>query len=367
MKQIFSYLTFGCMVLLTLFAGTCKNDSPVKPPPPPAPPDTTSHEIEWTEYVFPGSGELEDVWAFSADFAIAVGRIQDPSFSNEQLNSYIWDGKSWKLRGIPMQYFNGDTNTINWKLYGPGFTGIWGFRRDNIWFSSFASNNAYTHMTIVGNDTMIKTEALAERGLGRIWAKDTNEIYFAGDFGGIIRYDARTFIKLFSNPSITQPFRELWGFSSKDIYTSVYPNGFCYKYDGTTWSNFRDASNPLSDSVFFGLPAAFGGTTDDDSMWVAGLWLARMKKDGTGKIRPIINIQQNGVERIRGTSKNNMFFMSRFGPIYHYNGSTLKYYPNFSSGGNEFTSISIVGKDIFIAGYKYFGGTQPLIIHGKQK
>ena len=371
MKQIFSFLTFASIVLVIFFSGTCKNDSPVKPPPPPVSPDTTSHEYEWRAWLVGGWGtHLDDVFALSPDFAIAVGEIDDSSEYPRPHNCYIWNGTDLEPYSLPIN--NNDTVTINSNYSDNIINSIWMFRRDNIWYA-MDNKSTYAHLTIAEGDTNIKSESNLVRtdingAIGqRIFAKDTNDIFFGGTLGAVIQYHNNNWTR-YNLETARNYVTDLWGLTSNNVYMCANggDRGFFYRYDGAAWNLlWTDYLPSLSDSVFFGQITSIWGVQDQDSIWTAGLWLGKMKKDGTGKIKIIRSLQPYGILRIRGSKCNNVFFVGGMGAILHYNGSTLHFYDEFYGNDWILNSLTVLENDVFIVG-RIYGAKAGVFIHGKR-
>ena len=372
MTQIFSFLTFASIVLVIFFSGTCKNDSPVKQPHPPASPDTTSHEIEWTAYTVGDWGtHLDDVFALSPDFVIAVGKVWDSSQYPYKNNCYLWDGTSLKAISIPIN--NNDTVTINSKYRDPEINSIWMFRRDNLWYA-MENKSTYAHVTIANGDTNLKSENNFVRtdisgAIGMaIWARDTNDIFFGGWQGGVMRYNNKIWTR-YKIETGGNPVTDLCGLNSDNVFMCADGgnSGYFYHFDGNNWNlKWSDSYPSLSDSAVFGAISCFWGLPDADSIWIAGLWLGKMKSDGSGKVNIIKSLQPFGLYKIRGSKWNNVFFVGGIGAIMHYNGSTLHFYDEFYRNDWWLKSVAVLEKDVYIVG-EIYGAQAGIFIHGKMK
>ncbi len=371
MKQLFSFLTFGCITLLALFAGTCKNDSPVKPPSP-TPPDTTSHEVVWDVHIVGDWGtHLDDVFALSPDFVIAVGKVQDSSQYPYPNNCYLWDGNSLKPFSMPIN--NNDTVTIDSKYRDGEINSIWMFRRDNLWYA-MDNKSTYAHLTIANGDTNLKSENNFVRtdisgAMGwAIWAKDTNDIFFGGSQGGIIRYHDKVWIR-YKIETVRNGITDLWGLNSDNVFMCANGgnSGYFYRYDGSNWNLLWTNSFPsLADSVNFGQVHCTWGLPNSDSIWIAGMWLGKMKKDGSGKVRLIKSLESYGLNKIRGSKWNNIFFVGGMGAILHYNGNSLHFYNDYYGNNWVFTSVAVLDNNVYIVG-RIYGAQAGIFIHGKMK
>ena len=378
MTQIFSFLTFASIVLVIFFSGTCKNDSPVKPPPPPATPDTTTHQYAWEEILVSGNTgfvEFFDVWAFAPDNVWVVGKIQDYDYPDTCYpNVYHWNGKEWNFKSIAIRALLGPDTGIA-RVHAP-INAIWGFSPNDILLTSETGGRSYARIKISGKDTTVESHFLIQYGggQGHIWAVNPYNIYIAGDRGDAIFYDGNIFKAINTNlPNFSGAIIDLWASDKSHIFASImasnWPDSPDYflMYNGTNWETLwqSDISPSLSDSVFFGFPGATWGVTGEDSMYVSGLWIGKMKNDGTGKIRALLKNDKYGAYTIRGTSKNNIFFAGGAGNIIHWNGSTFYQYKNFLDKPYYPHKVFVLENDVYIVG-ETFNSHTGVILHGRK-
>lgn len=373
MKRFFPLLLFSLAIALFCGSSSCGDDPPAKPTVKAAPLDTTSHEFSWSYWQIGdwGSSTLfYDLFALSPDFVIAVGRINDSSQYPRVNNCYIWDGVSLNPFSLPIN--NNDTVTINSEYRSREINSIWMFRRDNFWYA-MDNKGTYSHLTIASGDTNLKTEnsfvrADVDGAIGtRIWAQDTSDIFFGGSHGDVMRYQNGIWTR-YNIQTSGNWVKDLWGTSPDNVFMCAHSEipSYFYRFDGNKWNLiWTDAFGSLADSVQFGLPQCVWGLPNDDSIWIAGLWLGRMKNDGSGKVRVIKSVQPHGIRRIRGNKWNNVFFIGGIGAIWHYNGNTIHVYTDFYRNNWELTALAVFDNDVFIAGYVYGGGA--IFIHGKRK
>ena len=215
---------------------------------------------------------------------------------------------------------------------------------------------------------MTRSDFMPSPGL-RIWAKDTSELYFAGRNGSVMAYKNGEWKSIPAATGNAGDAESIFGTASDNIFLTIlgrlgYSN-VCFRYDGKGWRTIWDVSMPsLSPTVYFGLPICMWGDKTDDSIWVAGLWLGRMRKDGMGTIRAIEDLDPDGFYRIHGSARNNVFFCGDDGLLLHYNGSTLHRYTEFKGKGIRLMAVACLEDDVFIVGDRYFGGG--IFIHGKR-
>ena len=340
--------------------------------------DTTSHEWTFTMYEVGGMNTtLRDVAALSPDYAIALGHVEHDFSTGPQpwpsINAYRWDGE--KLIPFSMPISPHDTVTIdpqkNLKPFGSwmDLDAIWAFRRDNIWYSS--ASGAIAHITILGPDTMVRQEtwktrpSLIPAPCSRIWAKDTSFLYFAGDEGNVVRNVKGVWEDI---PADTKGMEITGLYGNDNGEVLIASNGSSLhdtflRFSDGKWSVIWDETLPsLSDPVMFGAPWCFWGPDNSDSLWIAGLWLGKIHKSGSGRVTPILNRLPSGFASIHGNSNQDVFFVGWNGVITHYNGATYRDFPDFMNKDMHFKAVRMTGNDVFIVGYRYFGGG--IFIHG---
>ncbi len=356
--------------ILSCLVAACSEKQPTAPPVPP-PPDTTSHNWEFTMYEVGGMNTtLKDVYALSPDYAITVGRIEGV-ITQPFVNAYLWNGSS--VDGISLPISPHDTVTIHPDVGTKNLAAVWTFRRDNLWYTA-GDEGAIAHMTIKGADTSVRQETYQTIGdeIGysteRIWAFDTSTIYFGGRNGRAAIYRLGVWSYIPVSPSNTAYVRDLFGTIPANVFALLDDNSGkrdygSYRYDGTQWTAFWRSGFPsLCPEKQFGLPTCCWGSPDDDSLWIAGLWLGRMPKGGKESVRFVIDNVE--VLRIRGSARNNVFFCGFDGCILHFNGATLKRYRDFEGRRIKLNAIACLKDDVFIVGDRYFGGG--VFIHGRR-
>ena len=381
MKRFLPLLFLSLAIALFCGASSCGDDPPPKPEPPTAKPDTSTHQYDWEAILVKGNTglvEFFDVWAFSPENVWAVGNIQDVGYPDSvRPNVYHWDGSKWNFKSIPMRMIgSADTGKPTWH---DGISAIWGFSPNNLFFTSELQTHAYSHVRISNLDTTAETHLLVQYGggQGRIWAIDSNNIFMAGFRADALIYDGKTFRAINTNlANFSGAIIDLWASGPDNIIACVdafnYPTSPYYllKFNGSLWEKkwTIDENTSMSDSVFFGAPRAVWGVPGEDSVYISGLWLGRMKNDGSGKVTPVVDLRSSGgsIRRIRGTNKNNVFFVGHEGNIMHYNGVSFFQYKNFLGRQYFLSGISVLERDVYIVGSTYDSHTG-VIIHGKAK
>ncbi len=351
--------------LLMLVFSACSEKVPPEPQEPP-PPDTTSHDWSFTMYEVGGMNTtLRDVAVLSTDYALAVGKVE--SFVFPKINAYLWDGYSLKPVSLPM--YPHDTITID-PQKNPVTSGgwlslnaIWAFRRDNLWYST--DYGAVAHLTTRGQDTCVHQETWMSRvdfnppPGNCIWARDTSELYFGGDEGKLLRFAKGQWSQI---PVETggESVDQLFGYSDGSLF--VRSAHTLLRLVGGISSIIWNRSMPsLSDSVYFGAPDFYWATEASDSAWIGSLYVARIRRDGSGKATVMLVSQYRA---IHGNHDNDVFIVGYDGLITHYNGASFKHFHDFSGMSIRLLAVKMTGNEVFIVGDRYFGGG--IFIHGKR-
>lgn len=370
----FSALT-PLLVSAFLLAGACDEAQPDQPPVVSGP-DTTSHEWIFTVYDHLG-GSLRDVCALSPDYVVIVG----DGLTGTQIGTTarLWNGAALEEINFPIKPFGSyDTSTvkipdINNRLHT--YDAIWFLRRDHYW-ATWGSTTA--HVTISPsprNDTNVHHYYGYAGGPRRIWAIDSTNVFFLSFLGdAVTQWHSRT--RSWNRYGFTFPptqnenlARDLWGTGNDNIF--AFTDYGVKRFDGTGWHTFWDVSMPsLCDSAYFGMPTNCWAASDEDSMWISGLFIGRMRKNGSGKVTYRFSGKSDNEASyagafVRGSAGNNIFFVGWDGYLAHYNGSTLRVFDQFRGQGMVFYRMAVFENEVFIVGAQHFNGG--IFIHGRRR
>ncbi|MDT8324703.1 MAG: hypothetical protein RRA94_11355 [Bacteroidota bacterium] len=320
---------------------------------------------------------MSGLFALSPDFVVAVGRSVGPS----PVRAFRWDGMGLLPMTLPYRLdFRADTSTTNFppEAYrSSSLTDVWFFRRDNFWITDF---DGATHVTIAGGDrdTMVYNIRYSfYEGFQpeRLWAYDSSNVFFLNDDADAVyqwRHRDRSWERHdLSYPSMPFDNRafDIWGTSQNSVF--IHTNGGLKRYDGSQWHTVWDRSMPsLCDSATFGVPISGWAAADEDSMWITGLYIGRMRKDGTGKVtyRHSGKTASGGsfdCRIVRGSAKNNVFFAGLGGNLVHFNGRTFRVFEEFRDLGTPFYRLAVFDNDVFIIGNQNFNGG--VFVHGHRR
>jgi hypothetical protein len=162
----------------------------------------------------------------------------------------------------------------------------------------------------------------------KIWGDRTDNVYFAGNKGSLLRWDGASFTQL--DGSTTAAYRDVWGWQDT-MYVAVsdYEQlsgrlGYLLRYEGGAFKQ-REVFHFDAQLAVWGMH----GT------WYAGGCSPLYRKTG-GEWRHVLS-PPSCISGIRGTSLNNIYILVQFGQVIHYNGSTFATILPPETSGNYFT------------------------------
>jgi hypothetical protein len=355
-------LALPLLPVLLLALTSC--DEPVEPGPPPphVQQDTTSHEIEWTVYRFgPGipSSSLRDIIAFSDTNVWAVGGVYPDTPDTGALGKkpytvLHWNGREWTKFKVPM------ASCLTFKpLYSPYYS-IAG-EPGNLWLSGSSGSGARSDERSFWIECF-KSDSSSEWGVPseKIYYASKDEVYFAGTNYGIgeisqFRDDRFTSIAKFPDAPVTS----LAGDGKGNLWAGGYDyntgkGSFVWRTPDGTVRDLR--KNELIDGKW-----DFEGVT---SLWVsrdslyayfAGyLYIQALYDPSHYRYLSATNVDppQGWKTCITGTGNNDVFIAGHFLSVIHYNGKSLRSYPELSKmfSGGVFHGISVTSDYVFVCG-----------------
>lgn len=255
---------------------------------------------------------IRDVFTLNNGNIWGVGAL---IINNETYGGAFWDGSVWTLKHF------------NYYLPGGGYydiqpQGIWYFSNEEIWL---ANGMVYFYD---GDSTHFLYEPeywwLNGRGVGKIWAYDRDNIFFAGVGGLIVYYNGEEFIEMETNTEVR--LIDIWGTDLNNIWavgksSSGYDTVVLH-YDGTSWEIYYyfywDWDTPISNSNLEGMFVSVWAYED----WVylcgwGGVWYNQPNIDDEWDFSPVFNWE---AKRIRGNHPNDIFITYDVRALWHYNG-----------------------------------------------
>jgi len=270
---------------------------------------TTSHDFTWTidtlgssQYGY-GSSDLNDVAILDQDNIWTVGDIQ---MDSGRFNLAKWDGEQWRLSNV------GPVGNV--------LTSIFAFSTNNVWVANLCSpfhwdGTTWTYYRFSSGGVGVNTCA------GNVmWGSSSSNMYFVGMNGSIVHYDGATFTRLASGTQTT--IQDIWGARNPqtDDWTIL-----CTAAPGFGGSHFEiyQITNSQTVTVVPGVTDRVARSVwfdDPRLIYTSGSGIFR-KLSGKGweEIGGIAVIPAT-TRRIRGMALNDLFVVSDFGHIAHYNG-----------------------------------------------
>mgnify|MGYP003965789151 CR=1 FL=1 len=315
--------------------------------------DTTSHNFTWEIDTLGLIGSiLHDVAIVDENNIWVVGdiRMPDPDSTNgtgyQNYNAAHWDGINWELMVI-----RNPTPT----------KGIIYFSNDDIWmvngYPMHWDGEDWTLYSLHNYGMLVAVEHL--------WGTSSSNMYFVGRNGAIVHYNGTTFTQMNSGTdvkllSITGFEDKIWVCGYEDFIGSVLlendGDGFKIVYFKS-----HDFDQILSDSLSGKTMAVW--TNSPDSVNVnTPFGIYRLPANSSGEARFIPNYWLGFPFSIGGNSQNDIFTGGDFSSVYHYNGSTYQYYPEFS-GRTRILSIKMKEDISCLVGVE-FETNKAIIIRG---
>ncbi len=346
------------LVLQTILVGmllsfsSCKKANPVEPCTDCSEkPDTTSHNFIWKTETLGDAGSVAFDVAIVNDTNIwVVGEFYKRKARTDGgdsiFNAANWNGKSWKLILIPIKTFSGNLSPaalrtvclIKNEIWVTGDAGGYAVLKDNLWNTNF--NN-------IGSATTI-----------RIWGHSPDNIYFIGSNGNITHYNGTTFTKMETGTDVsltdiygTPDGKEVWVCGEDENKGNSV---LLRKNSVNSWEKLyeKTANDPEAkyDSFLSTLWTAGNG-----EFWVAGFAKGIIRHSYSNTLdEKVENFgRKNYPYRMRGSGTNNVFMVGDGAMIWHYNGSTWKYYNEIFSGNDRLYSVAVSKNKMVAVGRRY--------------
>lgn len=316
--------------------------------------DTTSHKFTWEIDTLGDYGELHDVQIIDENNIWVVGEIETDS---GRFGAAQWNGVYWELK----------------KLKGPGIVvstitprGLWYFSEDNIWF---ASGSIY-HWDGIETSLVWLRDTNTDETVEKIWASSENDIYFVGKEGTIVHYDGTSFSKMNSGTTIW--LKSITGFKDSDTgLVHIWAGGWedlirgqVIYYNGTDWNKIWDDNNPFYEDNNYLDPGAIWRADDENIVLYVGgsedgIIVNHSLKDFNN--HQILYYETGGAfHDINGNSINDQFYVGDQGNVLHFNGSTVKPYPELNNT-IKYSAVDM-SNDLVIICRNY----SPIIVRGNR-
>jgi hypothetical protein len=366
-RRLFKYskvkMVLFLAVLPLLLATTCKED-PAGPGDgdngylPPL--DTTSHDFTWQTWTFGGEFDysvLKDVAIINDTCIWAVGELylKDSLGNNDiyRYNAALWDGNKWTIKRIST-WFRGYFIT-------EALESIFAFSGNDIWCSGgwpvHGDGKTWTlyqllEMGIIGPN---------DGSVDRMWGGSSNDMYFVGDKGTIVRYEGNNFQKL---PTITNlRVMDIWG--GKNPVTGEMEILAVASNTDTLVQLLQLQENTVRAIPGVGLRYRLSGIWFDPGRTYRLVGGGDYSKASFKSSDPWIekNVTPYYTTAVRGNNANDIFIVGGGGAVVHFNGSTWRNYPELAMNG-LFSSIAIKKDLVALVGRI---GNSAIIVMGRRK
>jgi hypothetical protein len=353
-----------CCVLLLLFLSCTEPLQPTPPPRPHEQQDTTSHDIEWTVYMFgPGipSSSILDIIAFSDTDVWAVGSVygetRDSTGRRPHYNLLRWDGKRWSKHAVRAGDCKGGSS--DWKLSSIAgvqgdvvlMTAAGGYARSDgarYWHGCFTADSAA--------DWGVPSNAIHYRS--------SKEMYFSGatrsGMGELSMYRDGRVRKIATVP--WAPIKSLQG----DHRGYLWAGGHQYTDDKGSFLCFLPNTEVMD----------LRKTEKIDGLWdfsgVSSLWISKdtlyANVPGYLYIQALYDTSHYRYLRISeadptrgyktcmtGRANNDVFVAGHRFSVVHYNGKTMRAYPELAAlfgGYGIFLGMSMTAEYVYICGFR---------------
>jgi hypothetical protein len=377
-RALFLLALSGSLLVALLALLSC--DDPVEPVPPPPPhvqQDTTSHEIEWTVYLFgPGipSSSLRDIIAFSDTNVWFVGGVfpETPDTGALGRDPYTvlrWNGREWRKFKVPMRRCRTQS------IFMSSITSVAGLPND-LWLCSSAGEGAKWN-GLEFYPICVKADSTRPWGAAckDILFYSENEVYFAGDIlgtGEITRYSNGSYSKISSFPD--SPVTSLAGDGKGNLWAGGYDlitgkGSFIWRTPSGSVIDIRKSELIDGEWDFLGVSSLWI-SRDSLYAYTAGYLYIQALYD-TSHYRYLSGVEVAkpwGYKTcITGNGDNDVFMAGGFMTVVHYNGKSLRSYPELSRmfvEGGVFHAISVTKDYVYVAGTTQ--QTQAVVAIGKR-
>ncbi len=262
--------------------------------------DTAGHSFNWVVDTIGLPGNiLVDVWGYDENNVWAIGVVDLP------------EGRSGVIKW----------NGAKWEIY-PGFgaekKGIYGVDQDNIFVvgssGSFGVAGIWDGISWEVTDFLFHyPQGDTIWGLRAVWATSQYNIWAVGHQGTIVHWNGEEWHKM-KGINNQLSFWDIHGFDEENIYAvgNTSSTLFIYKFNGIEWQLFyTDNRGGSITSSIWGPHKNLIYVTD-----------AKEYRINYGNVFEFfIRGQESVINRIRGSSANNIYTVGDFGEVFHYNGA----------------------------------------------
>ncbi len=312
---------------------------------------------------YPTGSTLRSVWGYSPSDIYAVGGNGPLSGTLIHYNGTAWSpvntGNYTTLYGVwgtsPSDVYAVGDNTIlhyNGLIWSPIsmdclFSAIWGTGPSDI----FAAGNGGKIFHYNGLSWILQTTGIID-WLYAVWGTGPGDVFAAGENGRILHYDGSSWTD--QSPDTGGIFFGLWGSAGNNVL-AVGSSGAVFRYNGTSWyPETVSTSNTLNEifgigpndiyavgdsgTVIYWDGSGWTNLTDITTASLTGICGFGTYPDArytmVGSAGTILygyqtswtpqnnNVSANGLYGIWGSSSSDVFSVSQYGGILHFNGTS---------------------------------------------
>ena len=297
--------------------------------------DTTSHNFTWQTFEFgviTNQSHLFDVAIINENNIWAVGEIyMNDSLGNPDPNLYNlvkWDGFSWKTERV---YFRNSQG----QFFLAPMKSIFAFSTNDIWIGL----DQIIHWNGTQYISVELSNAVFQSWINKIWGSSSNDLYIVGSVGNIAHYGGSSVgwkkiesgTSLFLSDIAVNDLGEIFICDGN----TAYGQGILLKStNGNNFSTFAEGAN-IPESQLFN-PKLYGSFSSiwfdqNNTLYSGGniLFQNKFSKWSYVKSLPENFIGGNPgvyyrgfIDRVRGTSSNNMWIVGDRNTLRHFNGVT---------------------------------------------
>jgi hypothetical protein len=329
--KLISFLAIAMLTIGALYSVPGCKDKGVNPGL-----DTTSHNFVWYSDTLGGYlSKVRDVCCLSETNAWAVGyfyKFDDSGNVIDSLTTNVahWDGKKWTLLRVNPLFQGHQTFSE--------VEGVLALDTNDIWITPATHWNGHYWTANDMNFAFGETK--------RIWGRRPDDIYFVGKNGSIVHWNGYNLKEI--GFSTTAANCDVWGWNNT-IYLAVTDYDKLSGYRGYL---LRMENGVVKEKEFLesGEFVTVWGT--NGTWYAAGCTAGRIYKKET-MWQPFTLSSSQCKASIRGTSLNNVFFVTDHREVYHFNGLTFKQILPEDPTAALVDASSAVGRALFIVDTKF--------------
>ncbi len=292
--------------------------------------------MNWSTMPFPGQGwndcELNDIWGCSSSEIYAVGTMYPCVFR--------YDGSSWSGIHVDMvsdleavwgtsssdifvgsvssfiRHYDGSTWTSQNTYAGDELNAFWGSSASDV----FAVSRRGTIAHYDGN-AWSRMVSGTEWQLNSVWGSSSRDVFAVGDARVILHYDGQSWTPM--GGATASDLGGVWSTGEDDVF-AVGAYGTIVHYDGASWTAMPSGTTANLEDVWGSSPSdvfavgwSYKTTTTFGSEWGDVLHY-----DGNTWTAMTIQVPNEKLCGVWGSSPSDVFAIGRSGTILHYDGSS---------------------------------------------